>query len=438
MDSIVDVVIPTFRPDERLLRILEGMAAQTVRPRLVRIINTQKDGFDAFLKAQGFAEATSADTKAREEASGAEGTRASEEAPGYAAGDMPQEEGPSAAEAAFRSRFPFAEITHIRKEEFDHGGTRNRGFRMCEGADYVLTMTQDAMPADTMLIGRLLDALQTGTEPIAAAADPAAAEPAGSDDRKTSAGDVGARMPADSGAGNSCGGSSAVRERAEEAPSGDDNEHIMTGEPSPGKMSCAPPGAIAVAYARQLPNIDAPVEERLSREFNYPAQSRAKSEADRDDLGIKTYYCSNVCAMYRMDIWRELNGFPERAIFNEDMIYACKALRAGYRTYYAAQAQVYHSHNYTASQQFHRNFDLGVSQAQNPQVFGGLSSEGEGVSYVKAVIGWMMAEHEALRVPGFVWRCAARLVGYRLGKAYEKLPVSWAAAFSSNKGYWNV
>ena len=346
MDPIIDVVIPTFRPDERLLYILESMAAQTPRPRCVRIINTEKDGLDALLRNRG------------------------------------------SSEEMLIGQYPFVRITHIRREEFDHGGTRNRGFRMCGGAEYVLTMTQDAVPADEELIGRLLAALQMDPRTVSS-------RDAGEPSWKTSGED---------GAEN----------------------------------AAAPEGTIAVAYARQLPNADALAEERLSREFNYPAQSRIKSEADRGELGIKTYFCSNVCAIYRMDIWRELNGFPERAIFNEDMIYACKALRAGYRTYYAAQAQVYHSHNYTASQQFHRNFDLGVSQAQNPQVFGGLTSEGEGVSYVKAVIGRMMAEHEALRVPGFVWRCAARLAGYRLGKAYERLPKSWAAAFSSNKGYWNV
>lgn len=326
---MVDVVIPTFRPGERLLHILESMEAQTVRPRCVRLINTERDGLDALLSAHGL------------------------------------------SEEELLTRHPFLRITHISQDEFDHGGTRNQGFRMCEGAEYVLTMTQDALPANENLIGQLLRALQEEPQP-----DPA------------------------------CDG---------DAPAS---------------------GAIAVAYARQLPNADAPVEERLSRGFNYPAQSRIKRESDREELGIKVYYCSNVCAMYRMDIWRSLGGFPGRAIFNEDMIYACSALRAGYCTYYAAGAEVYHSHRYTASQQFHRNFDLGVSQAQNPQVFGSLSSEGEGMSYVKAVVRQMLAEHAALQVPGFTVRCAARLIGYRLGKAYERLPESWVVRFSSNRGYW--
>ena len=350
MDWIVDVVIPTFRPDERLLQILESLKTQTVRPRCVRLINTQKSGLDALLSAHGL----TAD--------------------------------------ALTGQYPFLEITHIAQEEFDHGGTRNRGFLRCTGADFVLTMTQDALPAGEDLIAQLLGAFAHGTGPQAgdAACGPASVSP----------GDAASAAPKE-GAGE-CG----------------------AGE------------TIAVAYARQLPNADAPVEEKLSRGFNYPAQPRIKRESDRGELGIKVYYCSNVCAMYRMDIWKSLGGFPDRAIFNEDMIYAWKALRAGYCTFYAAKAQVYHSHRYTAAQQFHRNFDLGVSQAQNPEVFGGLSSEGEGVSYVKAVVRQMFAEHAALQVPGFLARCAARLAGYRLGKAYERLPQGLVIRFSSNRTYW--
>lgn len=55
------------------------------------------------------------------------------------------------------------------------------------------------------------------------------------------------------------------------------------------------------------------------------------------------------------------------------MIYAAKAVEAGYSIAYAADAEVVHSHNYTNGQQFHRNFDLGVSQAEHPEVFGGVS-----------------------------------------------------------------
>ena len=91
-----------------------------------------------------------------------------------------------------------------------------------------------------------------------------------------------------------------------------------------------------------------------------------KSKEDIEKLGIKTFFCSDVCAAYKRDIFDRLGGYPDHAIFNEDMIYAHKAIMAGYSIAYAADACVYHSHNYTGVQQFHRNFDMGVSQADHP------------------------------------------------------------------------
>ena len=61
---------------------------------------------------------------------------------------------------------------------------------------------------------------------------------------------------------------------------------------------------VAVSYARQLPAADASPIEVFTRSFNYPAQDRVKGKEDIPELGIKTYMCSNVCAMYRKDIMR--------------------------------------------------------------------------------------------------------------------------------------
>ena len=101
---------------------------------------------------------------------------------------------------------------------------------------------------------------------------------------------------------------------------------------------------VAVSYARQLPREDCAPVECYTRDFNYPAQSRIKSAEDLKTLGIKTFFCSNVCAAYRREIYEELGGFVKHTIFNEDMIYAAKAVEAGYAIAYAADARVSHSH----------------------------------------------------------------------------------------------
>ena len=193
---------------------------------------------------------------------------------------------------------------------------------------------------------------------------------------------------------------------------------------------------IAVAYARQLPATDCNIIERHTRDFNYPDKSRVKRLSDLDTLGIKTYFCSNVCAAYKREIYRKLGGFIRKTIFNEDMIFAAKAMKNGYAVYYAADARVIHSHNYTASQQFHRNFDLGVSQAEHPEIFAAYPSESEGKRMVKDVTVYLRNNHMSAGLPHFYMQCACKYAGYLLGKNYRRLPKKWVLAFTSNKEYW--
>lgn len=202
------------------------------------------------------------------------------------------------------------------------------------------------------------------------------------------------------------------------------------------KLTAHLAGNVAAAYARQLPLEDCSPEECYSRQFNYPDRSRIKTEADITELGIKTFFCSNVCAAYRRDIYDKLGGFVERAIFNEDMIYAAGAVKNGYSIAYEAQAKVYHSHNYTNMQQLHRNFDLGVSQADHPEIFKKVPSESEGKKLVKSTVSYLRSNHMTGRVPHFMMQCCSKYIGYFLGKHYQKLPKGWILALTSNKEYW--
>lgn len=193
---------------------------------------------------------------------------------------------------------------------------------------------------------------------------------------------------------------------------------------------------VAAAYARQLPGRGSSEAERFTRQFNYPVESCVKTKADLPTLGVKTFFCSNVCAAYRRDVFDELGGFVNRAIFNEDMLYAAKAVEAGYGIAYAADARVYHSHDYTYRQQFCRNFDLGVSQADHPEVFAAYPSESEGIRLVKGTVEHLKKKGMHSKIPGVIIQSGFKYMGYRLGKQYRRLPVRLVVAFSSNKEYW--
>ncbi len=193
---------------------------------------------------------------------------------------------------------------------------------------------------------------------------------------------------------------------------------------------------VAVAYARQLANEGSSEIERYTREFNYPDQTVVKTKADLDKYGVKTFFCSNVCAAYNRKIFDELGGFVKHTIFNEDMIYAAGAIEAGYGVAYAAQAKVYHSHDLGYMEQLHRNFDLGVSQAQHPEIFGVYPSESEGIRYVRQLIRHLNGAGLKRKIPHLILQSGFKYIGYWCGKHYDRLPRRLVIAMSSSKEYW--
>lgn len=246
-------------------------------------------------------------------------------------------------------------ITHIRPEQFDHGGTRHQGAMMSH-AGFLICMTQDALPVNEKLVENLMAAFE--------------------DER------------------------------------------------------------VGAAYARQLPASDCGAIERFTRNFNYPAESRVKSEEDLEELGIKTYFCSNTCAAYRKSVYISLGGFETKVIFNEDMIMAGRIIQSGYKIAYAADAQVIHSHHDGCRKLFKRNFDMAVSQTEHPEIFEGIPSEKEGIKLVKQTAGYLLKIGKPWLVVRLIVQSGFKYLGYRIGKNYRSLP-KWAVMrCTMNPGYW--
>ena len=299
----VDVLIPVYRPDGKLTELLKRLKMQNYPIHRVILMNTEKKHFPTELTGI----------------------------------------------------WDRVEVYHLAKEEFDHGGTRDRGVRMST-ADLVLCMTQDAMPADETLIEELV-------KPF------------------------------------------------------DDPE-------------------VWAAYARQLPNEDCREVEKYTRSFNYPEQSMVKTKEDLDRLGIKTFFCSNVCAAWRREKYLELGGFVKHTIFNEDMILAGTMIKQGGKIAYCAKAKVIHSHNYSAFQQFHRNFDLAVSQTMYPEVFGGIRSESEGIKLVKKSLSYCIKIGKPWLMIQVVTQSAGKLLGYKMGQRYRSLPMWLILRCTMSPSFW--
>lgn len=196
-------------------------------------------------------------------------------------------------------------------------------------------------------------------------------------------------------------------------------------------------GEARVTYGRQCVDKKAPDIERFTRRFNYPAKSRLKSIADKDQLGIKLYFCSNVCAAYDRATYDELGGFVRHTIFNEDMIFASKVIMQGYYIKYCADAKVFHYHVLGNIEQLRRNFDLGVSQAMYCEIFDGMPSTGEGIKLVKDTTRFLVKRHKFLQIPRLYINSAFKYAGYLLGKRYEHIPRFIIKKLTMNQTFWD-
>lgn len=193
---------------------------------------------------------------------------------------------------------------------------------------------------------------------------------------------------------------------------------------------------VGCAYGRQLPNPDAGILGAHARLFNYPAQSQVKTLADAKRLGIKAAFISDTFAAYRTKALAAVGGFPKEVILSEDTYVAARMLLAGWKSVYCAEAQVYHSHDYTICQEFHRYFDTGVFHAHEPWIrerFG--QAEGEGKKFVLSEVRYLLS-HAPWLLPAMVLRDGMKFLGYRMGMSEASLPVWLREKCSMNRSYW--
>ena len=194
---------------------------------------------------------------------------------------------------------------------------------------------------------------------------------------------------------------------------------------------------IGVAYGRQLPHPGAGLLGAQSRRFNYPERSRTKRQRDAAELGIKTCFSSDSFSAYRRDALEAVDGFPEDVIGSEDAYVAARMLLAGFAVRYAADAEVYHSHDYRVLEEFRRYFDIGVFYGREEwirQAFG--SAGGEGLRYVQAELQALRAAGALWRAPEVLLRTAMKLLGYHLGQREHLLGVGLKRRLSMFPGYW--
>jgi rhamnosyltransferase len=194
---------------------------------------------------------------------------------------------------------------------------------------------------------------------------------------------------------------------------------------------------VGAAYGRQLPHRNALPFEAHAALFNYKPSSETRTLADAGHLGVKVAFFSNSYAAYRIDALLKCGGFPHHLIVGEDAYVAMRMLISGWCIRYNAEAPVRHSHAYSIFQEMQRYFDFGVMHAQMPEFmerFG--QPEGEGLRFVMSELRYIR-KVAPLSVPEVFPRNAAKYLGYRLGRMFDRLPVRWRRGLSMTRGYWD-
>ncbi|MED4941224.1 glycosyltransferase family 2 protein [Heyndrickxia coagulans] len=251
-----------------------------------------------------------------------------------------------------------AKVINVSRKNFNHGATRNIGIDNSKG-DYLIYLTQDAIPFDKGFIDKILDPLIKNNQ-------------------------------------------------------------------------------IGMSYGRQIPYSETSPFGYLARVINYGPESKMKSLEDVPNLGIKTVFCSNSFAAYNRKILNLVGNFPTNVILGEDTYVASKMILSGYMIYYNSEAKVYHSHNYTILEEFHRYFDTGVFHNREDWIIKRFSNaEGEGIKFVKTEMKYLISKKKIHLIFSSLCRNIMKYLGYKLGLNEDKLSNQLKIKLSMHKNFFS-
>ncbi len=193
---------------------------------------------------------------------------------------------------------------------------------------------------------------------------------------------------------------------------------------------------VGMAYGRHVPRMGANLLEVHARQFTYPAQDSIRDRSSFRSMGYRAAFSSDVYAVYRAQALRSIGGFPQHIIVSEDSYVAARLLLAGWKAVYAAESRVEHSHQYSLLQVFRRYFDVGVFHASEQPLMNAVGTpDREAWVYVRSLIRFLGIHRKRL-LPLAALQTLVKLLGFRLGKRYRRLPAWLCATISVQKAYW--
>lgn len=193
---------------------------------------------------------------------------------------------------------------------------------------------------------------------------------------------------------------------------------------------------IAVSFARQIEKEESREYAKFISRYFFPDDSYVRSIEDVETYKSMTYQNSNVCAIYRRDIFDKLGGFVNHAISNEDVLYAATAINDGYKVAYASEAKVRYSYTKGNDETRKFFFDSAVSYVKHPEIF----DSADIIPFAKKIIHstktYLSRKGLNRERMAFFMESRAMLKGLKQGKRYKSLSRQKILKLTANPGYW--
>lgn len=172
---------------------------------------------------------------------------------------------------------------------------------------------------------------------------------------------------------------------------------------------------MVIAYGRQTTTMDkVNIIDFYDRAFNYPEKSIVKKYEDKNILGIKTVFSSDVFSIYDRELLLKIGNFPKEVKFAEDMLIAAIAIKKGYSVGYCADAICVHNQKLSYRELYKRYCQIGEFHATYPWIqneFGKNTTEGIKLTFFE--LNQLIKSFDFLHMPDFFIRTLIKFVAYK-------------------------
>jgi rhamnosyltransferase len=195
---------------------------------------------------------------------------------------------------------------------------------------------------------------------------------------------------------------------------------------------------VAGVYGRQIPQKGASPMEQFYVLYTYRAESSVLSfENGKPKLGM--VFFSDVNGAIRRSVWQQIKK-PEM-LKSDDIEWTKRALLAGYRIVYDAEASVYHSNKYSLKTVFHEYFDSGAAMpavyTRDTINYSMWSFVWDGLKYIANEYKFMLSNGYWYWIPYAAAYDIVKFLGVFLGSKQKHMPLWMKRALCKKKNHWD-